>query len=144
MPPGTQPDGSFNGSDLNEWLAEVKRDCAQSGHLKIAMEQVGEVLLHSPKDPDGLWLHKAAASVLNEKDADDLRRGYEVATFNSRGVHWVDPQGGPERELAKDNRRKADDLEFAGYFRLAATLREIAASYDREADRNVALHRSED
>jgi len=144
VPPGTQPDGSFNGSDLNEWLAEVKRDCAQSGHLKIAMEQVGEVLLHSPKDPDGLWLHKAAASVLNEKDADDLRRGYEVATFNSRGVHWVDPQGGPERELAKDNRRKADDLEFAGYFRVAATLREIAASYDREADRNVALHRSED
>jgi hypothetical protein len=144
MPPGTQPDGTFEGNALEAWLAEVRKICGQSGHLKIAMEQVGEVLFHSPADPDGLWLHRAAASVLNEKNADDLRQGYRVGTFNSRGVHWVDPEGKPERALAQDNRRKADDLELAGYFRLATTLRQIAESYDREAQENMTRVRSDD
>lgn len=43
----------------------------------------------------------------------------------------------PERALAEKYRQKADDMENAGYQRLAATLRDLAASYDRDAERII-------
>ena len=137
-PPGSQEDGMFDGDALNAWLDKVKAICAESGHLKIAMQQVGEVLFYSPPDPDGLWIHQAAASVLNAKDAGDIRLGYELETINSRGVYTVDPEGKPERELAKHYRMRAEEVEGRGYHRLATTLRDVAASYDREAEHNIA------
>lgn len=143
IPPGLQEDGTFDGAFLNAWLTDVKVSCAESGHLKIAMQQVGEVLLYVPGDPDGLWLHRSVATILNAKDADDLRLGFEVEIFNSRGGYFVDPEGKPERELANSYRKKADDVEIAGYHRLAITLRAAAASYDREAERNILSARIE-
>lgn len=134
IPPGTQEDGSFDGAVLNEWLREVGAKCEESGHYKIAMQQVGSVLFYAPADPDGLWLHRSAAEVLNAKDAEDLRLGFHTEIINSRGVHFVDPEAKPERELAKSWREKADRVELAGYPRLAAALRYVADSYDREAE----------
>jgi len=40
--------------------------------LAIAMNQVGQVLLHVPKDEDGLWVHHSVAKVLNAKDAAEM------------------------------------------------------------------------
>lgn len=135
-PPGTQEDGSFDGAALSDWFDLVKAKCAESGHLKVAMEQVGEVLYYSPADPDGFWLHKAAAAILNAKDGRDLRRGYEMAIFNSRGVYFPDAEGRAEREFANIYRRKADETELAGFHRLADTFREVAESYDRQAEQS--------
>lgn len=66
-----------------------------------------------------------------------MRSGFRTQLFNSRGVHLVDPTGNPERELADKYRKQADDLETHGYHRLADTLRELAASYEREAEQIV-------
>jgi hypothetical protein len=140
-PPGSQDDGTFNGDTLNAWLDQVKAVCSESGHLEIAMQQVGEVLFYSPPDPGGLWIHTAVASVLNAKDSVDMREGYEIEIFNSRGVHIVDQEGKPERELAKHYRTQAEEVEIRGYHRLATTLREAAVSYDREAERNILRFR---
>ena len=52
----------------------------------------------------------------------------------------VDPTGKPERELAEQWRKKAEDVENAGYQRFATTLRRLAEGYDREAERIVAEH----
>ena len=144
IPPGTQDDDSFDGDFLNRWLSEVKSKCDKSGHYKIAMQQVGSVLFYVQADPNGLWLHRSAAEVLNAKDAEDLRLGFHTQIINSRGVHWVDPEGKPERELAHSWREKADQVELAGYPRLALTLREVADGYDREAASIVARERFED
>jgi hypothetical protein len=143
-PPGTQEDGTFDSTVLNDWLKSVKARCAESGHLKIAMKHIGEVLFYSPPDPDGLSLHKAVASILNARAAEDLRRGYEIAIYSSRGVHFLDPEGRAERELANNYRRQAEEVELAGYQRLAATLREVAESYDREAEQNASRMRPEE
>lgn len=142
-PPGTQEDGTFDGDALSDWLEQVKAKCSESGHLKIAMEQVGEVLYYCPSDPDGLSVHRAAASILNAKDAGDLRRGYEIAIFNSRGVYFPDAEGRAEREFANIYRGKADEVELAGYHRLADTFREVAESYDRQAEQNASRMRPE-
>ena len=135
IPPGLGEDGAYNGNALKGWLDVVKKECTETRHLEIAMTMVGHVLIHVPADPDGLWIHHSAAEVLNAKDAQDMRDGFRSELYNSRGGHWIDPTGKPERELAARYRTQAEAVENAGYHRLATTLRELAASYEREAER---------
>jgi len=139
-PPGMQPDGSFSREHLVQWLESTKTACIESGHLEVALTHVGQVLFHCPPDPDGLWINHAAAEVLNEKDADDIRNGFSTAIFNSRGVHTIDPSGKPEIELSEKYKKQADDIENAGYQRLAVTMRGLAESYADEAKRIIDEH----
>lgn len=143
LPPGVQLEGEFDGAALEAWMHAMRREAAATGHLEIALNMAGQVLMYVPPDPDGLWIHRAAAVELDGRDADDLRRGFQIQIVNSRGVHWVDPSGKPEDELARLNAARASDAEAAGYPRLAATMREIASSYEREAERVRAEHRAE-
>ena len=101
------------------------------------MISFGHVLIHSPADPSGLWIHRAVAAILNAKDAEDIRSGFVTELYNARGVHFVDPSGKEERTLAQEYRTNADAVEKAGYHRLATSLRELADSYDREAERLI-------
>lgn len=135
-PPGTKEDGTFDGEALTSWFDQVKAKCSELGHLAFAKEQVGKVLFSSPPDPSGLWLHKASAEILNAKDSEDVRSGYAVAIFDSRGVYFPDAEGRAEREYAVQYRKQAEELELAGYRRLADTLKEIAKSYDRQAEQS--------
>ena len=135
MPPGSQTDGTYDGDALTAWLEEVKAACTESGHVDIALSRVGQVLIHTPPDPDGLWLHHAAATALNARDVGAMRQGFTTALLNARGAHWVDPEGRAEREFAMKYRDQAEKLESHGYHRLADALRELAVSYDRDAER---------
>ena len=72
-PPGLREDGSYDGKALTDWLEKVKTACAETGHLEVGLSRVGHVLVYTPSDPDGLWLHHSAAEALNAKDANDLR-----------------------------------------------------------------------
>ncbi len=137
-PPGTQEDGSFNEEHFTEWLQSVKTSCAKSGHLEVALIYIGGVLIHTPPDSDGLWIHRAVATTLNDRDADDMRNGFRTGMRNLRGVYWVDPTGKPEGELAEQFRSKAEKVENAGFQRFAVTLRNLADDYDQEAQRNIA------
>ena len=134
-PPGCQTDGTFDGDTFNRWLDAVKSECSETGHLEVAMTMLGHALTHVPADPDGLWIHRGAAAALNAKDAEDMRDGFRNELYNARGVHWVDPTGAPERELATKYRAEAEAIEKAGYHRVATLLRELAASYEREGAR---------
>ena len=134
-PPGCQTDGTYEGEALTRWLDAVKKECTETGHLEIAMTMLGHSLIHVPSDPSGLWIHRSAAAALNARDAEDMRNGFRTELYNSRGVYWIDPTGAPERELVAKYRAQAEAIENAGYHRLATTLRELAMSYEREADR---------
>ncbi len=136
--PGTQSDGTFSPEAFTEWLNHVKAVCGESGHLGIALEQVGEVLAHYPPDPDCLWIHRTIAEALDDEDSIAMREGFSIGISNSRGVYVVDGTGNEERKLAEENRHKADEIENEGYHRLATTFRELAEHYDREAERNIA------
>jgi hypothetical protein len=144
MPPGSNEDGTFDGEALTKWYEQVKVKCSESGHLEVAKEYVGKVLFGSPPDPSGLWLHKASADILNAKDAADVRNGYAMAIFNSRGVYFPDAEGRAEREFASLYRKKAEDVELSGYHRLAEALKEVAKSYDRQAEQSATRMRLEE
>lgn len=133
-PPGYQADGNYDGAALNHWLDAVKAECRATGHYEIAMTMLGQSLIHVPADPDGLWIHRAAASALNQKEAADMRDGFRTELFNSRGVHGF-TSGVAEKNIAARYRAQADEVEAAGFYRLATTLRELADDYDRQAER---------
>ena len=113
-PPGKQQDGSFNSDFFTAWLAETKRITTETGHLEIAMIQLGHVLTYVPKDTNGLWIHHVAAEALNAKDAKDMRSEFTTKLFNRREVHGF-TAGQEELELARVNREKSDALEVKGY-----------------------------
>ena len=133
--PGTQLDGTLSPEAFSEWLSQVKSISEESGHLRVALGHVGQVLIHGPPDDDGLWIHRAIASALEDENAGPMRDGFTRALYNSRGAHWVDPEGKPEKELAEKYREQAERVEIEGYVRLATALRRLAEGYDREAER---------
>ncbi|MDP2816478.1 MAG: hypothetical protein Q8O19_07345, partial [Rectinemataceae bacterium] len=136
-PPGIQPDGSFDGDSFTAWLAEAKRIATETGHLGVALKQIGHVLTHVPEDSDGLWIHHTVAEALNAKDAKPMRLGFTTELYNQRGVHGFSA-GREERELARINREKAEALEANGYSRFATSMREFAENYEREAEREAS------
>ena len=144
VPPGTLDDGSFSPDAFEAWLKDMKETCEKTGHVEVAMSQLGQTLIYAPPDPDGLWIHKTVAEALNAKDAEELRRGFSTGVFNSRGAVWVDPTGKPEDELAAKYNAKADVIEAAGFHRFAVTMRSLAGTYAREAERIRKEHRLEE
>ena len=129
-------DGNFSGVQFQSWLSSVKESCQESG-LEVAYTHVGQVLIHCPADADGLWIHRSAADALNDESAEAMRSGYHIGVRNARGVHRIDATGRPERELARQYKVQAEQIENAGYYRFAGELRRLADSYNREADRVV-------
>ncbi len=144
VPPGTLDDGSFSHDAFEAWLKEMKETCEKTGHLEVAMSQLGQVLIYAPPDPGGLWIHKTVAEALNAKDAEEMRRGFHTGVFNSRGVVTIVPSGAPEDELSAKYRCRADEVETAGFHRVAVTMRSLAETYAREAERIRKEHSFEE
>ncbi|MCY4046910.1 MAG: toll/interleukin-1 receptor domain-containing protein [Candidatus Dadabacteria bacterium] len=136
IPPGTQEGGTFSSGKFTDWLECVLKLCEQSDHIEVAQEAIGQVLMHSPKDPGGLWIHKSIAEELNKPDRKHMRRGLSMAFFNSRGTHWFDPSGKTERNLIDKYEIMADDIDKEGFQRLATTMRELAKEWEREYARH--------
>ena len=137
-PPGKLDDGTFSGEALIKWYNEVKEKTIESGHFEVAMTHLGRVLFYAGSDPNGLWIHQSAAELLNDEDDDNIRQGFSLEVFNSRGFYAVDPTGKPEREIAASWRHKAEEIEKLGLIRFASELKKLASSYDREAERIIS------
>ena len=140
-PPGLQSDGHFSAEEFTNWLDAVIALSKKSGHLEVALSQIGGVLIHVPAEEDGLWIQSSVAEALNRRELEKLRNGYRIGVYNSRGVHWVDPEAKPEIELAGKYRRYAENIDAKGFHRFATTLRDIADEYDREAKRIISTHK---
>lgn len=137
-PPGKLDDGSFSTEALIKWVNEVRIKTIESGHYEVAMTHLGHVLFYVDSDPSGLWIHQCAAELLDNEDDDHIRQGFSSEVYNSRGVYTVDPSGKQERELSDVWRKRAEEIEKLGLIRFASSLKILANSYDREAERVIA------
>ncbi len=136
--PGTLAGGEFEPDAFTEWISTMEAIVEASGHYDVAMIQLGNVLVNAPPGPDGLWIHPVIAEAMNCKDRSCLRDGYHTGIYNSRGAHIVDPEAKPERALAEKYRQREEQVDNAGYQRLATTLRHVAKHYDRASERIIS------
>ena len=137
--PGQRLDRSIDEQQLMEWLDSARSLCRESGHLEVADEQIGEMLASWPKPKDGddtMWPCEEICDAIEETDSDDLDRGFQIGIFNGRGVVARSPLegGAPEYREADKYRRwaVACDVDWP---RTAASLRHVAAFYERDAKR---------
>ncbi|MBN2737020.1 MAG: hypothetical protein JXR70_08580 [Spirochaetales bacterium] len=114
-------------------MDEVHRIAEESGHAEVAQIQIGHMLTNAPPDPGGLWIHKAVVDILNRRDANDIRSEFTIELFNRRGIFNF-TNGQEERELAMQNRERAEALDAEGFSRFAAAMREFAKDYDKQAE----------
>ena len=117
-----------------KWYKKAIKLCKESGHLHVAQTHIGETLYHAPKDPDGFWIDKRIAALLDKKENDALRNGYHCAAFNSRGARVVDFSGKREHAAAQEQNRIADDLENNHFPNFAKVFRDLARIYEKEAE----------
>jgi hypothetical protein len=117
-------------------VAETKKLCEDSGHWAIAQQLIGQALTNQPAGLVGLLSYPEVAKILDHKDFEEMRRGFSIALFNSRGVHGFS-SGTEEMQIAKGYRDHAQKYELAGFTRIAVTLRDIADSYKRDAEREA-------
>jgi hypothetical protein len=135
--PGSLDNGSFDGKRFTDWLNEVKQRCTASGHLRIAMDQLGQALAHAPMDPSGLWIHRSVATALDARDAADMRDAFCVGVFNRRGVHTFS-HGTEEKRISDMYRERAKALSADGFHRLADAVRSVAHDYERDSQKEAA------
>jgi hypothetical protein len=135
-PPGTTKSGTIDEENFKAWIVETKKLSEESGHWAIAQQLIGQALTHGPAGLVGLLNYPEAAKILDHKDFEEMRRGFSIALFNSRGVHGFS-SGSQELEIAKGYRDHAQKYELAGFTRIAVTLRSIADSYQRDAEREA-------
>ena len=134
--PGTDWNGNFHNDTFEKWMKEVTTWARENDRFEVSMHTVGGALSYVEFDDAGL-IDVSIMAELNKPENDELRKGYQLGTFNQRGVHWVDPEGKPEKELAAKYEKRAEAVEALGYFRFAGLLQDIAAGYLREAEDNI-------
>lgn len=120
----------------------VKTWSRDNDRYEVAMHTVGSGLSYAELDEDKLP-QTAVIEELNRVENEELRRGYYLGIINQRGVHWIDPEGKPELELAEDYENRANIAESRGYSRYAGILRVIGDEFKREARRNALRARNE-
>ena len=135
--PGTDQHDTFREDNFTAWIHKVEEICKTSGHLDIAQTVIGGYLINSPEDKSGLWINKTVAEILDRNNSVSMRSGYNRGIYNSRGVYAVDETGKAEASLRDKWQNRADKIESLGFINLAASLRELAETYEQEKNRII-------
>lgn len=133
--------GNFDAKRFDYWMKTVKTWSRDNDRYEVAMHTVGSGLSYTELDEDKLP-QTAIIEELNRVENEELHRGYYLGIINQRGVHWIDPEGKPEFELAEDYENRANIAESRGYSRYAGILRVIGNEFKREARRNALRARN--
>lgn len=129
--PGTQSDGSINGSTLNQFINSVRDLCLRADRLTMCDQTLGQILAHSPTEEDNLWPANPIKEMLDQHEMENMRIGFCIGTFNKRGVTSRSPLegGNQERDLAKYYKDQAVRVQCS-YPNVSAMLEKIAKKYE--------------
>lgn len=121
---------------LAEWVATVRRSCAELDRAEIADVCLGKLFSNAPAGEDGVWPNEAVRDVIEDLRSEDISSGAHTGLYNARGVHWRGEGGGQERELADKYRAWADALQFTHPFVSSSLLMSMVNTYEREAEQH--------
>lgn len=131
--PGLE-NGTIDKEKLKSWYNKMVEICTKSDRLEVALSNFGKVLYHSPKDKSGFWIDKNVAEILNQENADIIRKGFNTEAFNSLGVINYDSEGSVFENKANEYNEKANLADKEGFYRLAKAMRKLADTYKYEAE----------
>jgi hypothetical protein len=131
--PGTDEDGAIKASDLKAWVTEARALCSEHGRADIGDRKIGEILAAAPIGTDGVWPCEPVREVLEDIASPEIAAGIAVTVYTERGMHRG-TEGADERALASKYRAWSRQLVFE-YPYVAQLVEDIAARYDREAER---------
>lgn len=141
--PGIDWNGEFHEDVFKKWMASVKAWSKKNDRYAVTMHTVGAGFAYAELD-DEKMPRKVIMEELNKVENEEIRRGYVIGISNKRGMHTIEPDGKPEKELAADYEERAKIAEERGYSRYSNTLREIANQYNREAAYNILRAQEEE
>lgn len=121
---------------LQTWCVAVRKAAAEVDRAEITDQYIGQLLAHSPTDPeDRGWPHQTVRKIIERLASDEIERGFRIGRFNQRGAHWkaLYEGGKQERELATEFRDWAD--KAVNWPRTAASLLQMAEDYEQQAQR---------
>jgi addiction module HigA family antidote len=124
-----------NSEQLEAWVASARLAYTPLDRQVVGDECVGEFLSHCQHGSDGVWPSEPVRTVLEKLQSEDLIRGMHIGRSNSRGMHARGEGGSQEWALASTYRKWADGLRFSHPYVSATLLSNMAASYERDAER---------
>ena len=132
--PGTDSEGKVNAEELLDWIAEVRRLCAEHGRVEIGDQKIGELLSKAPAEEDGGWPCLSVCKAMERFASQQIGDSFKIGVFNGRGVssRGVYEGGAQERELAAKYRGWAQQRAF-NYPYVSSVLERIVTDYDRVA-----------
>lgn len=119
---------------LAEWVAAVRKSCAELDRAAIADVCLGKLLSNAPAGKDGVWPNEVVRDVMEDLQSEDVSSGAHTGLYNARGVHWRGEGGSQERELADKYRNWANALQFTHPFVSSSLLMSVVKTYEREAE----------
>ena len=134
--PGLRPDGTIDSQALEEWASDAQRLCAEKARRTMGEQYIGRALAHAPRRDDEVWPPEEICGVLDRPEFNQMRRGFEIEVYNTRGVttRGLTDGGMQERALAQRYSSWASQLA-SRWPRVASLLRRIADHYIAEAER---------
>ena len=140
LPGLQQATRTVNGDALRAWVDTARDLCRQSGHLEICDTHIGEMLAHSPEEPDGTWPCVAVRDVIEATESPDLSEAFIIGALNRRGVVMRMPTAGGDLERNEEAKyalhAKASETDWPI---TASVLRKIAEIYEsRGRDEDAA------
>jgi hypothetical protein len=62
--PGLQKNGVVDGQELESWVEEARKRCADPGLAPIGDDHIGKMLAFSPAEADGVWPANAVREII--------------------------------------------------------------------------------
>ncbi len=134
--PGTKEDGTVDEAELFRWVATAREKAREVDRLEVCDSTIGEVLSHSPPEPDGSWPCVSVRNLIESVESIELERGFAIGIRNKRGIHSkrIGEGGDQERALAAKYAAIAASIRNRAP-RTSAALLLVAEGYEEEAKR---------
>jgi hypothetical protein len=134
--PGQQADGSLNGDAMLDWVRAARLAFSESDRADIGDEVIGQSFGRSPIGDDGNWPAEAVRDMVETVGSRELENGLILGKINSRGVTSRGPyDGGAQERALAASFRAGSAATKAQWPRTSRLLRELAESYERDAQR---------
>lgn len=135
-PPGTT-DSAVDIDAVATWVDSARNLLKTCDRAEVGDQTIGKLLYHMPRDSvDGAHPHQALRELLERWRSDQLEQGFQLESFNSRGVtsRALFEGGRQERNLADLWRTDAAKIE-PRWSRAKALCLRIAEMWERDAER---------